>query len=147
MDDFEVYIIKLSVAITFITIIFIFFSLYYSRKQSEGQWPPETQQCPDYWRINEGAINPITNRKSMYCYDDKGLTDNQEWKNTGIDIDTMAVSEWKTLCDKQRWAKRYNLTWDTVTNSNKDCTYTGDTFVLGEGGGPGNAWERLLGGT
>jgi hypothetical protein len=132
MDDFEIKTIKLAVLITFVTIIFIFISLYYSRKANKGQWPPETQQCPDYWRVNEGPEDPVTKKKSMHCVDVKGLTSNRDWNRIGVNLDEMSKGEWKTLCDKQVWANKYNLTWDGVTNSSKDCSYKASSIESGD---------------
>ena len=39
-----------------------------------------------------------------------------------MDLNTANTSVWNTDCMKKEWAESLNLTWDGITNSNKDCS-------------------------
>ncbi len=67
-------------------------------------WPPVAGRCPDGWTEDEKVLNECTPSNS-----NKGLLTNLK----SINFNNM------TVCDKKKWAKKWNVNWDGVSNYNK----------------------------
>lgn len=71
---------------------------------SSEVFPPVIAKCPDYWESTEkGCINTYDLGYNIAVC-----------KN--VDIDQMTSD-----CEKQKWARGCNLTWDGITNSSDLC--------------------------
>ena len=97
--------------ILLIVALIVFGSMLYT---DQKVYPPTQAQCPDYWIDMSGGIGT-----GGYCINTKNLgkgeCSNRMNFNTGV---------WTGddgLCNKQKWAKACDLTWDGVTNNPNAC--------------------------
>jgi len=106
--------------ILLILALIVFGSMLYSDAKV---YPPTDAQCPDYWIDMSGGIGT-----SGYCINEKNLgkgsCPNRMNFNTG-----MWTGE-DGLCNKLKWAKACDLTWDGITNNPTACS--GDNAEAGE---------------
>ena len=82
------------------------------KQRSSFAYPPIISDCPDYWEI-DGTMckKPV---------DNTGLSTNTSWP-TNVNFGTPIYKGNNGLCEKQKWAKVYNVTWDGITNNNDLC--------------------------
>ena len=91
--------------IMFVIIIIVLSKLRYSQK-----FPPIISNCPDYWEDKSMG-------NSSNCVNIKGLG------TCGTKSMDFSGTQWTSkegLCNKARWARYCNLTWDGITN-NSTC--------------------------
>lgn len=109
METFQNIVIAVATMLLVIALIFIGISLYHKKKRTV--FPPVLAECPDYWLdMSEGNANKCVNTKNLGT----------------CDTDTMDFSSsfWAGsigLCNKYKWARQCNLTWDGVTNAINPC--------------------------
>ena len=91
--------------------LIVFGSMLYTNAK---EYPPTQAQCPDYWIDMSGGIGT-----GGYCINTKNLgkgeCSNRMNFNTGL---------WTGddgLCNKKKWAKACDLTWDGITNNPSVC--------------------------
>ena len=108
--NFQKIVLYIAIILLIIALI-VFGSMLYTDK---NVYPPTQAQCPDYWMDMSGGIGT-----GGYCINVKNLgkggCSNRMNFNTGV---------WTGddgLCNKQKWAKACDLTWDGVTNNPKAC--------------------------
>lgn len=137
----------LTIAIVLLIIALIVFALLMS--QSAKRYPPVVANCPDYWvDLNGGLVNDGSS-----CYNVKNL--GKETCKKQMDFTTDFWSSSDGTCNKQKWAKACDLTWDGVTNNISACDdddsgdgKDGSTTSCKSGGFGGkisSAWNSLLG--
>ena len=104
--------IILFIALILLIISFLIFgAMIYTNSVA---YPPVQAQCPDYWVDMSGGIGTggyFLNTQNL----GKGSCPNKMNFNTGL---------WTGddgLCNKKKWAKACDLTWDGVTNNPKGC--------------------------
>ena len=136
----------LSIAIVLLILALILFALLMS--QSAKTYPPVVGQCPDYWVDLSGGL--ISDGSS--CYNVKNLGKDTCKKQMDFTADFWSGSD--GICNKQKWAKSCDLTWDGVTNNSKACDgyqeddSSGSTKSCKTGGFGSkinSAWNSLLG--
>lgn len=90
-----------------IGLVVVYFNL--SNKVASAKWPPRLSSCPDYWIEGQNANDETicTNEKNL------GLSTCPDV----ISSDILAKSE----CEKSKWARSCNLTWDGITNKTDIC--------------------------
>ena len=91
--------------------------LMYNRKYKDI-YPPVQSTCPDYWKFVK-KINSLTNKEEMQCENvqNLGTCSNENVKNFN-------GGEWNGtngMCNKQKWARRCDLSWDGITNNTRVC--------------------------
>lgn len=106
--------ITISVAIVLLVVALIFVAVSLYRTKYDVQYPPVQAQCPDYWIYesqNEGCKNVkgLGNTTSKSCPMEMKFDKYAEF--TGSDA----------LCNKYKWAKKCDLTWDGITNNREAC--------------------------
>ena len=102
-------IVLLISAIILVTLLVIVAIIVYRKKFSET-FPPIIATCPDYWE--DKSIGDSSN-----CINIKGLG------TCGVTTKDFSGSNWTSasgLCNKAKWARHCNLTWDGITN-NPSC--------------------------
>ena len=127
MNELTKKMLKIAGMIIILSLVLIFVTLYVFDASTNATWPPESNQCPDYWTVEKNLGNE---GYSCVDYNDlSGLGTTDENGNLSpytVDIDTAEKSSWISLCNKKSWADGLNLTWDGVTNTNTDCvSYSG----------------------
>ena len=105
---FQTTLIRIAIVILAISILIIGIILY--RQGNNALYPPMISDCPDYWDINKTTcIKPIINNSSSS-------------KCSNIDFGASPIYKGDNgLCEKQRWAKLCDVTWDGITNNNDLC--------------------------
>lgn len=106
---------KLVVAILLIILIIFLVIIgvtLYKAKYTDILYPPKTAQCPDYWELDSNN-NCINSRGLGNCIGDACVQK--------INIKDSVWSGTDGLCNKYKWAKARNLSWDGITNVNLDC--------------------------
>lgn len=88
-------------------LVFVYLSL--SNKIASAKWPPRLSSCPDYW------IESNDENNETVCTNDKNL--GSPTCPDVISSDILAKSD----CDKSKWARSCNLTWDGITNKTDIC--------------------------
>lgn len=117
------YIIVLIIAIIILILALTSVGLLIGRLNSSKTFPPSASDCPDYWVVNESngyctiptGDLAVNNPASGYTTADTyGLSSgainftDAGWKNKGI----------SELCEKKKWANKYNVLWSGVSNYN-----------------------------
>jgi hypothetical protein len=119
--------IVLTVAIVIFIIIMIFVGSALYQNKYATTFPPVVSQCPDYWIDNQSSINnPNANssetQTSQACINVKNLGNTSCSKTMDF-----TGSFWQGStgsCNKYKWAKGCDLTWDGITNSPNICDTT-----------------------
>lgn len=108
--NFQQIVLYMAIILLIVALI-VFGSMLYTDAKV---YPPTQAQCPDYWIDMSGGIGT-----GGYCINTKNLgkggCSNRMNFNTGV---------WTGddgLCNKQKWAKGCDLTWDGVTNNPNAC--------------------------
>jgi hypothetical protein len=108
--NFQQIVLYMAIILLIVALI-VFGSMLYTDAKV---YPPTQAQCPDYWIDMSGGIGT-----GGYCINTKNLgkggCSNRMNFNTGV---------WTgddSLCNKQKWAKGCDLTWDGVTNNPNAC--------------------------
>lgn len=108
--NFQKIVLYIAIILLIVALI-VFGSMLYTDAKV---YPPTQAQCPDYWIDMSGGIGT-----GGYCINTKNLgkgsCSNRMNFNTGV---------WTGddgLCNKQKWAKGCDLTWDGVTNNPNAC--------------------------
>lgn len=104
--------IVLSVAGIILIIFITFIGVFIYRNKNTVAYPPVLAQCPDYW------VNQMSDGQNS-CLNVKNLGSSTCGKNKSFN-----TSEWKGkggLCNKSKWARSCNLTWDGITTDREIC--------------------------
>lgn len=115
-------------------------------QKSNGPYPPKIDNCPDYWYNSYYEVDSTGSRttpasstcaSSTYgccpddttsktddigsncsiakCYNVQNLGDKGDTCNPVMDFSKF------TTCEKQKWSKKCNITWDGITNMPDAC--------------------------
>lgn len=106
--NFQMIVLIVAVVILIIMLTVIIIALY--NKKYKQVFPPVISNCPDYWEDKSSG-------DSSNCVNIKGLG------TCGVKSKDFSGTDWTSsngLCNKARWARNCNLTWDGITN-NPSC--------------------------
>jgi len=108
---FQKTVLFVATVILLVVLVVVGFALY--RSKTSGDFPPVLGDCPDYWIAKtDGSNNLCLNVKNL------GRTECPKSMNFN-------QSPWlgdSGLCNKSKWAKACDLTWDGITNDNTICS-------------------------
>ena len=103
--NFQSSVLIISAVILVIILVVIGIMVY--RKKNSETFPPIMAECPDYWEDNSiGNGSNCVNVKSL--------------GTCGVKTKDFSGSNWTSaagLCNKAKWARNCNLTWDGITNN------------------------------
>ena len=105
-------------------ILFIAYVLY--NNKYNVSFPPTVSQCPDYWLDMEktanssGDIGNNNSQTKQSCVNIKNLG-NQSCNRT-MDFTGNFWQGSTGNCNKSKWAKGCDLTWDGITNNSNICS-------------------------
>ena len=113
MATFQNIVMIVAIIMLIICLILIGVALY-NQKYSTA-FPPVVADCPDYW-LDLGDVGgaDCTNVKNLGGDNCSNTMDFTKSIWTGDD----------GICNKSKWAKACDLTWDGVTNNTQACTDT-----------------------
>ena len=86
------------------------------------KYPPVESECPDYWELKEDP----TDEKKHLCKNVKSLGDSSTPNE--LDPNIREFQGVDGLCNKQNWARQYNVTWEGVTEPTKDACIEDSVF-------------------
>lgn len=120
--DFNFQKIVLAIAIVIFIILMIFIAAVLYNNKYDVKFPPTVSQCPDYWidKQDQNNAEGIDGNSKQLCTNVKNLG------NISCDK-TMDFTDsfWQGStggCNKYKWAKSCDLTWDGITNNPNLCT-------------------------
>ena len=122
MASFQNIVMTTASIILIICLIFIGIGLY--RKKYKADYPPIIANCPDYWQdSSENWRDSSGNTNGSKCVNPLGLGKAGACNNrtTVMDFTTGQWTGSSGLCNKSKWAKECNLTWDGITNNSEIC--------------------------
>lgn len=118
---FQTTVMTISVIILIISLSFIGLALY--RQKYKSDYPPVIANCPDYWIDKSDTGNGSKCNLDTITSQSLGNVSPQcQPKNKdGIDFSTPYYSGADGLCNKAKWAKGCNLTWDGISDNPDVC--------------------------
>ena len=111
MNSFQKLVMNIAIFLLIVLLIIFGFILYRGRKNVT--YPPVTANCPDYW-IDHGS-----SKNGSLCKNVKNLGKPSCKKE--MDFSSSLWSGPRGMCNKSRWAKSCDLTWDGITSNNNIC--------------------------
>ena len=119
MDSFYMIVVLIAVVILVLCLTGIGILMRY---QNAGQqYPPTANTCPDGWDITSGTscTSPILPANTHYGVNGtNGYTFSTNPTRTGDTIN-FSNTYWNDVCKKKKWANKYAINWDGVSNYTK----------------------------
>ncbi len=121
--NFQKIVATIAIIIFIILMIFIA-SVLYNNKYGVA-FPPTVSECPDYWLDKQKTINSDESmgnenaHTKQSCLNIKNLGKSSCLKNMDFTGDFWQGSTGD--CNKYKWAKSCDLTWDGITNNTSLC--------------------------
>jgi len=120
METFYISVISVASVLFFITLITFSFLIF--RNSKNEIYPPILNDCPDYW-INNGdtCIVPVNNINVGYditALKDPKLTPGANGNEINFSDPAWATSDINVTCAKKKWANKFGILWDGVSNYN-----------------------------
>lgn len=101
--------IVLAVAASILLLYLLTVGFMMRRDDSEKPWPPIAGRCPDSWMEHANVLNHCTPPSS-------GInTGFLKSKRSPVDFN----KPYMTTCDKKKWANKWGVQWDGISNYNK----------------------------
>jgi len=114
------------VAIVMLILAFVGLGVIMQEQDGNTEYPPQQNSCPDHWSstgdkckintdsggigLNVGNFNPTNGEDDVY------MTYSED-SSSGDKLVTFKSS--LLVCDKKKWANKYNIVWDGVSNYNQ----------------------------
>ena len=115
MEGFQKIILYSAIIILIITLIIVGISFSYA---SNENWPPIIADCPDYW-ISDGSGN---NSQCINMKDLGTCPPQSGDKHLKMNFNSAPFTGENSICAKNNWARRCNVTWDGITYGvNNNC--------------------------
>ena len=108
--EFNFQMIVISISVIFLIIMLVIIGIAMYKKKYTQVFPPIVSNCPDYWE--DKSIGNSSN-----CVNIKNLG------TCGVKSKDFSGTDWTSnegICNKAKWARNCNLTWDGITN-NSSC--------------------------
>jgi hypothetical protein len=102
----------LIIASIILVITLSFVAISFGNIKNDSKYPPVVSDCPDYWISKSDTTENI-------CVNPHKNLGNSDCSKT-VDFSQVRWLGEIGACNKRTWAKSCNLTWDGVTNSNKN---------------------------
>ena len=103
--SFQKIILIIATILLIITLVVFGVALY--NKKYDEKYPPVQSDCPDFWEAKK------TSSGDRVC-------DNVK-KIGNVNFNSSAFMGSKGKCNKQKWARSCNVTWDGITNAHGLC--------------------------
>ena len=112
MDSF--YMIVVLIAVILLILCLTGVGILMGYQDANLVFPPKANNCPDGWT----AVGQICTIPTAFASSTTGLTAAQGYDQAKQTID-FSKDHWANICDKKKWANKYNINWDGVSNYNK----------------------------
>ncbi len=113
MATFQTIVMLTATIILVLSLCAVGIALYNQKYRSD--YPPVIANCPDYWMDASGNNGKGCNSEGQpsaivgKC-------------GTSMDFSTANWSGQSGLCNKAKWARQCNLSWDGITNNDSICS-------------------------
>ena len=109
-NTFQSIVMTIATVLLIICLTLIGISIYNNKYNLA--YPPVVADCPDYWLDeSDGDASKCVNVKNL------GTCDVRE-----MDFSKSMWTGTNGICNKAKWAKACNLTWDGVSNTSVSCS-------------------------
>ena len=104
-------------AIIILIILLIIIGIMLRYAMFNASYPPVISDCPDYWDVSLNSDNEIT------CINISRQNAGTSYDNTyPVHNFYYGVNDPKdVICEKYKWSKKHNISWDGITNNSKAC--------------------------
>jgi type 1 fimbria pilin len=125
------YLTVLAIAILLLIIMLTFIGTRITKNEKSGNtsnnvFPPVQNTCPDLWEATQEddiiQCNIPTDKNIGILKDSDGAINELtagEIIGLNTDKDAIDFSSYETECDKKKWADKYNIKWDGISNYNQ----------------------------
>ena len=110
MSTFQNIVMVVAIIMLMICLTLVGVSLY--NQKYTTAFPPVVADCPDYWLDKSDG-------DSSNCENVKNL--GKDSCSTTMDFSTSSWTGDNGQCNKSRWARACDLTWDGITNNSSVC--------------------------
>jgi hypothetical protein len=115
--------IVLTIAIIIFILLMIFIASVLHNNKYGIAFPPTISDCPDYWLYNQESEDLEErndgSQTNQRCYNIQNLGESSCSKTMDFTGDFWKGST--GLCNKYKWAKSCDLTWDGITSNTTLC--------------------------
>lgn len=127
MEWFYLTVLSIAIILLIIMLTFIGSRIVNNDKSSTTDiYPPVQNTCPDLWQAEQVAdiiqcTIPTNGTNIGNLKGSKRITDLAAGEIIGLNTNKDAINfaSYETECDKKRWADKYNIKWDGVSNYNQ----------------------------
>lgn len=114
------------VAIVMLILALIGLGVLMQEQDTKTEYPPQQSACPDHWSStgdNQCKINKDSGSTELNVGNfDKTDGDSDDYMTYSVDDSSNKLVTFKPsllVCDKKKWANKYNIVWDGVSNYNQ----------------------------
>tara|TARA_Y100000816_G_scaffold277702_1_gene248139 strand:- start:4260 stop:4637 length:378 start_codon:yes stop_codon:yes gene_type:complete len=120
MNTFQKTVLTISVIVLIFSLIIL--GIFLAKSLLEDSYPPVISDCPDYWDVTYNVNDEVVCRNTSTINKGKGDAPGGECNDYPVNIFLASGSQNEDiLCEKYKWSKKCDITWDGVTNNNKAC--------------------------
>jgi len=120
MNTFQKSVLTISVIVLIISLIILGFFL--AKSLFEDSYPPIISDCPDYWDVTYNENDEVVCKNTSTINKGRGDVPRGECNDYPVNKFLNSGSQNKDiLCEKYKWSKKCDITWDGITNNNKAC--------------------------
>ena len=114
------------VAIVMLILALIGLGVLMQEQDTKTEYPPQQSACPDHWSytgVNQCKINEDSDSTELNVGNfEKTDGDSDDYMTYSVDDGSNKLVTFKPsllVCDKKKWANKYNIVWDGVSNYNQ----------------------------
>lgn len=127
MEWFYLTVLAVAILLLIIMLTFIGTRIKKNEKSADSNnnvFPPVQNSCPDLWKAKqEGDIIkceiPSTDNIGSLRNSERMIDQLTADNIIGYSDYTIDFSSYETECDKKKWADKYNIKWDGISNYNQ----------------------------
>jgi hypothetical protein len=118
MDSF--YLIVVAIAVFLLILCLTGVGILMGYQNANVSFPPSANTCPDGWTVIGTACQPPPKEDNSQSPGDiPGMTNGQQgYKQREGTVD-FTDPYWADICTKKKWANKYGINWDGISNYTK----------------------------
>jgi len=120
MNTFQKTVLTISVIVLIFSLIIL--GIFLAKSLFEDSYPPVISDCPDYWDVTYNENDEVVCKNTSTINKGRGDVPGGECNDYPVNTFLGGGSQNEDiLCEKYKWSKKCDITWDGVTNNNKAC--------------------------
>ena len=120
MNTFQKTVLTISVIVLIFSLIIL--GIFLAKSLFEDSYPPVISDCPDYWDVTYNENDEVVCKNTSTINKGRGDVPGGECNDYPVNTFLASGSQKEDiLCEKYKWSKKCDITWDGVTNNNKAC--------------------------